>query len=210
MTGAAIAAVSLTGTVLVAAVTLGLVVLLFAVHESGHYVAGLLLGIPRDRMQLYLLDMPPRVEFSEGEDVASLLRSEDRPNRSLSVSNQRFLVVAGGHSAELVIALVLTGAMTIAGLEWIAARFVLLSAFLAGSYLLVAILTWLLFDEAFGDPAQLWETSKLGAIVFYPLFLGLLAGLTWYLQPSLQTILIFGSVVPLVFVPLAMLAGTQE
>lgn len=196
-------------TVLTVFGVLVIAVLLFTIHESGHYVCALLLGVPSERMQLHVLrSMPARVEFvgvSGFSDVDQLLSFS---NRRLTAG--MFIIASGGHIAELVAAAGFTAVGLAIGYEWVATQFVLLSAFITVSYLIVAVLSVSLLDSPFGDPVELWQRSVPATIFLYAGFFSVITGLVWILDVSKETVRQFGIIVPLLFVPMALMAAKNQ
>jgi hypothetical protein len=188
---------------------LAIAVLLFAIHEFGHYTCALLLGVPKQRMQLHVLrSIPARVEFvgmSGFSDVDQLLSLSDR-----RLTAGMFIIASGGHIAELVAAAGFAAVGLLTGYEWVATQFVLLSAFITVSYLIVAVLSVSILDNPFGDPVELWKRSPPGTIALYAGFFVLIAGLVWVLEIPRETITQFGVIVPLLFVPMAVMAATNQ
>lgn len=188
----------------------GLTVLLFAVHEFGHYAVAAGVGVPRAEMRIHLLRLPARVEFLAVDEFSELEQSIPDSNRRLAGTQLMFAIAAGGHLAELVTAGVLTTAGLAIGFSWAAARFTLLSIFMTASYLIVGVLSTVVLKEPFGDPVELWRQSVLGTVLLYGVFFSIMAGFVWLLAVPGTTIRNFGLVVPLVFVPLAMLAANSQ
>src|SRR5262249_61353121 len=90
------------------------VVVLIAVHESGHYLAGLMGGIPAQDMRLVLLAFPQHIAVrDEGEwvsPVRDIGRYVEVTRRHLRSRAAAFLWVAGGMVLELAFAAALWGA----------------------------------------------------------------------------------------------------
>lgn len=196
-------------TVLTVVTVVAIAVLLFTIHELGHYICALLVGVPRQKMQLHVLgSMPPRVEFQDVpgfSDVDRLLSLSDR-----RLTAAMFLIASGGHVAELVAAVGITAFGLLVGYEWVATQFVLLSAFITVSYVIVAVVSVAFLDNPFGDPVELWQRSVPATIFLYAGFFAVIAGLVWMLDIPVETVGQFGIIVPLLFVPMAILAATNQ
>lgn len=197
------------GTLLSVIGVLVLAVLLFTIHEFGHYVCALLLGVPRQNMQLHVItSLPPRVEFLGVSGFAEV--DTYLPQSGRRLTGAMFVIAAGGHIAEVITAIGLVATGLILGYEWFATRYVLLSTFVTVSYLLVTVFALTFFDEDFGDPIALWRRSIPATVAFYVAFLGVMSGLLWVLDVSRETIVQFGIIVPLLFVPMAMMAVIHD
>lgn len=196
-------------TVLTVFGVLVIAVVLLAVHELGHYTCALLLGVPRQRMQLHVFrSMPPRVEFVGVSGLSEVDQLLTFSGRRLTAA--MFIIASGGHLAELVVAAGFTTVGLLMGHEWIAIQFVLLSAFITVSYMIVAGLSISILDNPFGDPVELWQRSPPATIVVYALFFSVIAGLVWVLEIPRETIIPFGVIVPLLFVPMALMAAKNQ
>ena len=77
-----------------------LVFVLIAVHEMGHYVAGLTAGIPAEAMRIRLLTFPQHVALRDGDRWVSPVREIEHfvavSRRNLSTRAAAFRWVAGG------------------------------------------------------------------------------------------------------------------
>lgn len=152
--------------------------------------------------------MPPRVEFlgvSGFSDIGQLL-----PLSGRRLTAATFIIASGGHMAELVAAAGFTAVGLLVGHEWVATQFVLLSAFITVSYLIIAVLSVVFLDNSFGDPVELWQRSVPATIFVYAGFFAVMAGLVLILDVSEETVIQFGIIVPLLFVPMAMMAATNQ
>ena len=137
-------------TVLTGFVVFAIAMLLVTIHESGHYICALLIGVPSERMQLHVLgSMPPRVEFLDVSGFSDVDQLLSLSGRRLTAAT--FIIASGGHIAELVAAAGFTAGGLLVGHDWLATQFVLLSAFITASYLVVAVLSVLFLDNNFGD-----------------------------------------------------------
>lgn len=191
-------------------VTFGLAVVLLAVHEFGHYVVAAGVGIPRDEMRVHLISLPARVEFVRADDFSEVEQFIPNSSRGLTGSQSMFTIAAAGHLAELVTAGVLTAVGFALGFGEVPARFTLLSIFITVSYLIVGLLSAVVLDEPFGDPVEMWWRSIPGTVLLYGVFFTTMSGFVWLLAVPGDTIRSFGLIVPLVFIPLAMLAAKHQ
>src|SRR5262245_27466125 len=149
----------------------GLVFGLIAVHESGHYLAGWLAGIPPRDMRLVLFSFPQHVAIRDGERWLSPVREIERyievTKQHLHSRSAAFCWVAGGMVVELSVTLVLwIGAMA-AGYGgvtfWVAATSL-------GMYLINVCfmdLPWAVrYRCAAGDTSGLWQIAPVAAVIF--------------------------------------------
>ena len=85
---------------------LGLVFLLIAVHEAGHYLAGMTAGIPVSDMRIRLFTFPQHVALRDGDSWVSPVTEIERyvsvSRRYLSTRSAAFRWVAGGMVIETV------------------------------------------------------------------------------------------------------------
>jgi hypothetical protein len=155
-----------------------LVFALIAVHETGHYVAGLTAGIPAKAMKIRLLKFPQHVALRDGDrwvsPVEDIEHFVDVSRRYLSTRAAAFRWVAGGLVTE-------TGFTSIvcilaAKLGWQSVAFWLAVISLA-MYLVNVVLMdipWALIrHHAFGDTSGLWQISRLPALVVTALMLAI-------------------------------------
>jgi hypothetical protein len=148
-----------------------LVFLLIVVHESGHYLAGLMGGIPARNMRLVLLTFPQHVAVRDGEDWVSPVRDIRRyiavTRRHLSSRAVAFRWVAGGMTLELAFTATLWGTVMEAGYREVAfwAAGVSLAMYAINVGLLD--LPWALrYRCAVGDTSGLWQIAPVPAVIF--------------------------------------------
>jgi hypothetical protein len=197
------------GMVLTVFAVVAIAFLLITIHELGHYICALFLGVSREQIQLHILgSMPPRVEFLGVSGFSEVDQLLPLPDRQLTVA--MFIIASGGHIAELIAAIGFTTVGMFIGYEWFATQFVLLSSFITASYLIVAFLSTALFDNSFGDPVELWRRSPPATIFVYVGFFTVTAGLIWMLNVPVETLIRFGIIVPLLFIPMALMAATSQ
>jgi hypothetical protein len=150
---------------------LGLVFVLIVVHECGHYVAGLMGGIPASDMRLVLWVLPQHVAVRDGQDWVSPVRDIRRyievTRRHLHSRGAAFRWVAGGIALELVFTGLLWGAAMGTGHRQMA--FWAASVSLAMYAINVGLmdLPWALrYRCAAGDTSGLWQIAPIPAGIF--------------------------------------------
>jgi hypothetical protein len=149
----------------------GLVFVLIVVHESGHYLAGLIGGIPARDMRLALLVFPQHVAVRDGHDWVSPVRDIRRyvevTRRHLRSRGAAFRWVAGGMTLELAFTAALWVAAMGAGYRGVAfwAAFVSLAMYAVNVGLMD--LPWALrYRCAVGDTSGLWQIAPTQAVIF--------------------------------------------
>jgi hypothetical protein len=162
-----------------------LVFVLIAVHEMGHYVAGLTAGIPATAMRIRLLTFPQHVALRDGDlwvsPVKDIGHFVEVSRLYLSSRAAAFRWVAGGLVME-------TGFTTIVcilavQLGWRSVAFwtaVISLAMYLINVLLMDIPWALIRRHAFGDTSGLWEISRMPAVVVTLLMLAVRLILVWY------------------------------
>ena len=78
------------------------------------------------------------------------------------------------------------------------------------AYVIVAVVSVAFLDNPFGDPVELWQRSVPATVFLYAGFFTVIAGLVGILDIPRETVRQFGVIVPLLFVPLAILAATNQ
>src|SRR5262245_47907700 len=82
-----------------------LVFAMIAVHEAGHYLAGLMGGLPARDMKLMLFAFPQHVALRDGDEwvspVRDIVRYVDITRRHFATRAAAFWWVAGGMVSEL-------------------------------------------------------------------------------------------------------------
>jgi hypothetical protein len=162
-----------------------LVFVLIAVHELGHYLAGLTAGIPASAMRIRLLTFPQHVALRDGDRWVSPVKDLEHfvevSRGYISTRAAAFRWVAGGLVAETVfttlacLLAVQLGWQTVA--FWTAA--ISLAMYLI-NVLLMDVPWALIHHHAFGDTSGLWEISKLPAILVTIMMLAIRLILMWY------------------------------
>jgi hypothetical protein len=162
-----------------------LVLVLIAVHESGHYLAGLTAGIPATAMSIRLLTFPQHVALWDGDRWVSPVKDIQHyveVSRSYLLTRAAaFRWVAGGLCAETAFTiLVCTLAMQL-GWQSVAYWTAVISLAMYLINVLLMDVPWaLVHRHAFGDTSGLWEISRLPAAVVTILMLAIRLLLVWY------------------------------
>jgi hypothetical protein len=159
------------GFLLLFLLSLGLVFVLIVVHESGHYLAGLVGGIPARDMRLALWVFPQHVAVRDGHDWVSPVRDIRRyievTRRHLHSRGAAFRWVAGGMALELAFTVALWGAALGAGYHvaalWVAGVSLAMYAINVG----LMDLPWALrYRCAVGDTSGLWQIAPIPGVLF--------------------------------------------
>ena len=156
---------------------------LVCVHESGHYLAGLVGGIPASAMRIRLLSFDVALRCgdrwvgprpSEFEAYLATLQ------RHLPTTPRLYLYTAGGLLLETLFTAVVTLALVHAGWPNVALVVVGVSLWLLLMYLVVdPVMTWRR-GHPFGDFAGLWALAKLSTALLALVLLAVRVGLLWY------------------------------
>ena len=149
----------------------GLVFGLIVVHESGHYLAGWLAGIPPRDMRLVLFSFPQHVAIRDGERWLSPVREIERyievTKQHLPSRTAAFCWVAGGMVVELATTFALWVAASAAGYGGVAFW---VAAISLGMYLINLCfmdLPWAVrYRCAAGDTSGLWQIAPVAAVIF--------------------------------------------
>jgi hypothetical protein len=147
-----------------------LLFVLIAVHETGHYLAGLTGGIPATAMKVRLLTFPQHVALRDGDRWASPVKDIGRyvevSRRYLSTRAAAFRWVAGGLVVETTFTVLLCVLAMQLGWQSVAFWAAVLSL---ATYLINVLLMdvpWaLIHHHACGDTSGLWEIARLPALV---------------------------------------------
>ncbi len=159
---------------------------LFIIHESGHYLAGRVIGIPGGEMKIRLFTLPPHVALI-GTDGSWISPTEyesyiDRLSEFSDEEWKDYTFVAGGHATELFGVAGITAAALISGSELLAhlaELFVIFCLILSVVYLLMDLFYSIRNHIPFGDFSGQWMISKGGTFLFYLVYFSTLAGLLW-------------------------------
>jgi hypothetical protein len=162
---------------------LGCVFVLIAVHETGHFLAGWLGGIPARDMRLRLLTFPQHVALrvdgtwvspSDFEPYLAKMRA------CLPTSPRLFFYTAGGFLLETVFAVAAVSIALTLGFRWPAQVVALCSAWLLGSYVLFRDLPFTMrYRVPCGDLSGLWWVAPVPAAVLAAVLLAVRAFLLW-------------------------------
>lgn len=148
-----------------------LVFVLIVVHESGHYLAGLLSGIPAGDMRLVLFRFPQHVAVRDGDDWVSPVKEIHRyievTSRHFRSRGAAFCWVAGGMTLELAFTLAIWAAAWSAGY----AGFAFWAAFVSLGMYIINVgfmdLPWAIrYRCAAGDTSGLWQIAPAPAVLF--------------------------------------------
>jgi hypothetical protein len=159
------------GFLLLFLLVVALVFVLIVVHESGHYVAGLMGGIPAREMRLVLFTFPQHVAVQDGGDWVSPIRDIHRyvevTRRHLRSRGAAFRWVAGGMVLELAFTAALWGAAVAAGYRGVAFWVACVSLGMYAINVCLMDLPWALrYKCVVGDTSGLWQIAPLSATVF--------------------------------------------
>lgn len=150
---------------------------LIAVHETGHYLAGICTGIPARDMRLVLFEFPQHVAIRDGEawlsPVKEIQRYIEVTQRHLRSRAAAFCWVAGGMVLELIFTTALwTGAMAAGYREaafWVAA----ISLGMYAINVCLMDLPWAIrYRTAAGDTSGLWQIAPIPAVLFSAAMIG--------------------------------------
>jgi hypothetical protein len=143
---------------------------LIAVHETGHYLAGWLGGIPAGDMRIVLLAFPQHVALRDGDSWVSPVHDIERyvgiTYRHFGSRRAAFGWVAGGMVVELIV----TGLIClVASLsDWRGLAF-WVACMSLGLYIVNVFLMnvpWAIrYSTAAGDTSGLWQIAKLPAVI---------------------------------------------
>jgi hypothetical protein len=162
-----------------------LVFVLIAVHETGHYFAGLTAGIPAAAMRIRLFTFPQHVALRDGagwvSPVTDIERFVEVSRRYLLTRSAAFRWVAGGIVAE-------TGFTAIACVLAVRVGWQSIGFWTAVISLAMYLINVLLMDipwalvrrHAFGDTSGLWEISWIPALLVTLSMLAIRLVLVWY------------------------------
>jgi hypothetical protein len=150
---------------------LALVFLLIVVHETGHFLAGLMGGIPARDMKLVLLAFPQHVALRDGNEWVSPVRDIVHyigiSQRHLATRAAAFRWVAGGMVLELAFVAVVCVLCRMSGYPALAFWAACISL---GMYLInvcLMDLPWALrYRCAAGDTSGLWQIAPIPAVLF--------------------------------------------
>ena len=168
---------------------LALVFAQIAVHELGHYLAGLTAGIPSDKMKIRLFTFPQHVALRDCDawisPVADIEHHINVSRRYISTRGAAFCWVAGG----LVVGTTFTTIVCVTAFLfgwtliafWIAA--ISLSMYLV-NVLVMDIPRALIQGHSVGDTSGLWTIAKIPTASLTILILSLHIFLIWLSKPQ--------------------------
>ncbi|ELY37905.1 hypothetical protein [Natronorubrum tibetense] len=168
--------IDLAATIAINALAIGV---LFTVHESGHYLAGLSIGIPRDRLRLRLLSIPPHVALVDGDGTPVSPSAFDRYLDLLTTHttnvHQQYRFVAGGHVLEWLIVVSSTTVALGSGTDPLitaASLLVYWSLVITGLYLIVDAAGTIVRGYPHGDASGQWSLAPRSTLAFYLVYFG--------------------------------------
>ena len=139
------------------------------IHESGHYLAGRIGGIPFDQMRLRLMAFPQHVELRDNDDWISPTKSIERYIaiiwKCLRTTPRVYTYVAGGLIAETIFTIVATMTLVSIGQPKAAFLVVFLSLLGNGGWV-VADTIAVLRGRTLGDWSGMWHVAKIPTIAF--------------------------------------------
>ncbi len=166
-----------------------IVFLLIAVHETGHFLAGLTSGIPSGDMRIRLFSFPQHVAIRDGDswlsptNVDEIHRYIELTRRYFRSRAAAFRWVAGGVVVEAAFTVSVSVSAHLLGWSELACWTAAMSL---GMYLINVFLMdipWaLLHRHAFGDTSGLWTIAKIPAVLLTLTMLLLRAGVLWYVS----------------------------
>jgi len=187
-----------------AIVSLGILAGLILIHESGHFLAGYILGIPKNKMKIGFINKEKKknfihtIVFSVTPHLA-LLDQENQKIMPSPNSNQMkkyvdileyyipsekkmFWFVAGGHIFEftvLMLIVMISMLSRIKAFQLIALQVTRMALILTTIYLLTELFYFVKSKELTGgDFTGQWEISPIKTMIFYLIyFTGLIAAL---------------------------------
>ena len=171
-------------------VILTIIFMLIAVHETGHFLAGITSGIPSGDMKIRLFSFPQHVAIRDGDswlsptDADEIHRYIELTRRYFRSRAAAFRWVAGGVVVEAVFTVTVSVSAHLLGWSelafWTAAMS--LGMYLVNVFLMD--LPWaLLRRHAFGHTSGLWTIAKIPAVLVTLAMLLLRAGVLWYVTP---------------------------
>jgi len=155
---------------------------LIVVHESGHYLAGLVGGIPARDMRIRLFCFPQHVVLRAADQWVSGANIDEYVDvvwRYLKTTPRVYLYVSGGLLFETVFTITVSIALILSGWSKMALVIVGLS--------LLMFLPWLIIDtisiwrgRIVGDLSGLWGLARIPTAILVVLFLAARGLTLWY------------------------------
>lgn len=160
----------------------GWFVVLIAVHEFGHYLAGLVAGIPAREMRIRMLAFPQHVILRDGEQWVSPVQQIDRyvelVRQHLKTPPRVFLYTAGGILLETLFTTIVGVSLLVFGESRLALVLVAFSLFL--------LLPWILIDTVavlrgriVGDLSGLWALAPISTVILVGICLSARGVIMW-------------------------------
>ena len=168
-----------------------IIFVLIAVHEVGHYLAGLTAGIPARSMRVVLLAFPQHVVLRDGDAWVSPVKDIARyiavARSYIATRAGAFRYVAGGIVVETIFAAGVSLAALHAGWSVVAFWTAAMSLALYAINVLLMDLPWaLLHRHSVGDTSGLWEIARLPAVVFTVAVIAVKVLLVVYVSREIQ------------------------
>jgi hypothetical protein len=164
------------GAIILFLLILAFVQVLIAVHETGHYVAGWLGGLPARDMRIVLLSFPQHVAVRDGDEWVSPVRDIQRyvatTRQHLKSRQAAFWWVAGGMIVELSFSVLAWAVALMCGYRDAAFWIACVSLSMYGINVVFMDLPWALrYRCAAGDTSGLWQIARGPAVVFSAMML---------------------------------------
>lgn len=177
---------------------------LIVIHESGHFLAGMILGIPKRKMKIQFVNKTPDKGFLNSIIfcISPHLALKDKDNKIIAPSademdnfveilehyipseKKMFWFVAGGHLFELLIILTIAiTSVTNNFLNNISFQIVRMALVLASVYLIMDLFSALKSKQLTGgDFSGQWAISPVKTIIFYLIYFASLTSLWIFLK----------------------------
>lgn len=160
---------------------LSCVLLLISVHESGHYLAGWLAGIPAKDMRIRLLRFPQDVVLRSGDKWVAPTDDTfvELVWQYLKTTSRVYLYVSGGVALETLFVIVASVILMLSGWPRIAITVIGLS--------FIMLFPWLIIDtimiargRIFGDFSGLWLLSPVPTALIMLAMIAVRGVLFWW------------------------------
>lgn len=157
---------------------LSIAVIIIVFHEMGHYLFGRLIGIPRSRLSIQLLKMPPHVALVNDNDVkippSNINKYVELLERFIKSDNKLFIYVIGGHALEIIIILAIVLISLITKVTFIitfAHAITWIAPLLALNYLLIDLFSTIRNKSPSGcDFSASWQIAYYKSTIFYLIY----------------------------------------
>lgn len=158
---------------------------LIAVHEAGHYLAGLNAGIPARDMRIVLFAFPQHVALRDGDSWVSPTQNINRyievSRRYLWSRSGAFGYVAGGVIVEGVFVTALSLSAAYLGWQLLAFWAPCISLGMYAINVVLMDLPWALYYRTVcGDTSGLWAIARFPAVLLTIVMVSLRGGLAWF------------------------------